>query len=238
MLDLQDLLGIVHPALAVVIVFPLVGMVVRLAVQTRQRRLEIASDNKSKVPPVVGQEHVQLGRWLSGSVVGLALIGLAYPIFTKMHEGNVWAKEPFRAFFILAIFAATIASLAILYNAKPKIWRAVFATLTGMGVVILGAQPEIFRRDNEWYLSHFYFGMIVTMLMIFSLAIVQDIYQDRKNRWRNVHIILNSIALLFFISQGITGTRDLLEIPLGWQEQYLYQCDWANKTCPQPAPPK
>ncbi|WP_421656284.1 DUF4079 domain-containing protein [Leptothermofonsia sp. ETS-13] len=231
MLDLQDTLAILHPALAVVIVFPLIGIVARLAWQTRQRRLQVVDEGKSKIPPMVGQEHVQLGRWLSGSVVGIALLGLAYPIFSKMLKNEAWTKEPFRFFFVIAIFAATIASLAILYNARPKIWRAIFATLTGMGVVILGFQPEVFRRDDEWYLSHFYFGIAVTMLMIFSLAIVQEIYQDRQNRWRNVHIVLNSIALLFFISQGITGTRDLLEIPLNWQAPAIYKCDFANKKC-------
>lgn len=231
MLNLEDFLGIVHPALAVVIIFPLIGMVTRLAWQTRQRRLQVAEEGKSKVAPVVGQEHVQLGKWLSGSVVGISLIGLAYPLFTKMLKAEVLAKDPFRFYFIIAMFAATIASLIILYNARPKIWRAVFATLTGMGVMVLGFQPEIFRRNDEWYLSHFYFGMAVIMLMIFSLAIVQEIYQDRKNRWRRVHIVLNSIALLLFIGQGFTGTRDLLEIPLSWQAPAIYNCDFANKTC-------
>lgn len=49
--------------------------------------------------------------------------------------------------------------------------------------------------------------------MIFSLAIIDDIYRDRTNTWRNVHIILNCLALLLFIGQGLTGARDLLEIP-------------------------
>jgi hypothetical protein len=73
--------------------------------------------------------------------------------------------------------------------------------------------------------------------MVFSLAIVEDIYKDRSNRWRYVHIILNCLALLLFMGQGMTGTRDLLEIPLSWQKPYIYQCDFANKTCPKPAPP-
>jgi cytochrome c biogenesis factor len=238
MVDLQDFFGLLHPMLAVIVVFPLIGMVVRLAVQTRQRRLQVDADGKSKISPVVGKEHVQLGKWLSGAVVGVALLGMAYPIFSKLldPEKQLWAKEPFRFFFIIAIYAATIASLVILYNARPKVWRAIFATLAGMGVIILGFQPEIFRRNDEWYVSHFYYGMIATMLMIFSLAIIQEIYQDRQNRWRMVHIVLNSIALLFFIGQGITGTRDLLEIPLSWQEPYIYQCDFAAKKCPEPAP--
>lgn len=109
-----------------------------------------------------------------------------------------------------------------------------FATLTGAGLVILGCQDGVFRRTNEWYWSHYYIGITAALLMIFSLAIVQDIYQDKSNRWRIVHTILNCIALLLFIGQGMTGTRDLLEIPLSWQEPYIYQCDFANKTCPTP----
>jgi len=73
--------------------------------------------------------------------------------------------------------------------------------------------------------------------MIFSLAIVQDIYQDRSQRWRKVHIILNCVALLLFLGQGVTGARDLLEIPLSWQESYVYKCDYKKHTCPNlPAP--
>lgn len=130
------------------------------------------------------------------------------------------------------MFVATIASLVMLNRARTKLWRAVFATLTGMGLVILGSQPEVFRRGFEWYVSHYYYGITAAMLMIFSLAIIPDIYQDRTNRWRNVHVILNCLALLFFLGQGMTGTRDLLEIPLSWQASHIGKCDFTNLTCP------
>jgi len=68
-----------------------------------------------------------------------------------------------------------------------------------MGLIILGSQPEIYRRDNEWFVSHYYYGITAAFLMIFSVAIVQDIYQDKQNRWRIAHIILNCFALLLFI---------------------------------------
>jgi len=57
--------------------------------------------------------------------------------------------------------------------------------------------------------------------MIFSMAILQEIYKDRTNRWRNIHIILNCIALFIFIVQGYTGFLSLLEIPLHWQKPYI-----------------
>lgn len=73
----------------------------------------------------------------------------------------------------------------------------------------------------------------------FSLAILPEIYKDKSNFWRKVHITLNCIALLIFIGQGITGTRALLEVPLTWQEHYIQQlyeqkCD--TKTCTIQAP--
>ena len=233
-MELQDFFALLHPAIAIIVVFPLIGIVVNRAVLTRQRRLQVAGGEKSKIPPLVGSEHVAIGSWLSGSVVGVALLGMAYPIFSKMLSNDTLTKEPFRVFFVIAIFLLSIASFTLLFKAKVKLWRGIFATLTGMGLIILGFQPEIYRRDNEWFISHYYYGMTAALLMIFSVAIVQNIYQDKQNRWRTAHIILNCFALLLFIGQGMTGARDLLEIPLHWQEHYIYQCDFTNKTCPQP----
>lgn len=229
-----DIAGLVHPALAVAFVFPFIGVVVNYAWQTRQRRLQLQSKEggKSKISPTVGAEHLRIGRWLSNMVVGLALIGLAHPIFTKMAKNQVWAEDSFRAWFVVLIFVATIASLVILNRARTKLWRGVFATLTGMGLILLGCQPEIYRRGFEWYVSHYYYGITAALLMIFSLAIFPDIYQDRTNRWRMVHIVLNCFAVLLFVGQGFTGSRDLLEIPLSWQETHLYKCDFANQVCP------
>lgn len=217
-----DIASLVHPVLAVAVVFPLLGIVLNFAWQTRQRRLG-TKDGRSKIPPVVGTEHLRFGRLLSNAVVVLALIGLAYAIFSKMAKNQVWSQEPSRAWFVVLMFGVTIASLVFLNRAQPKLWRGVFATLTGMGLIILGCQPEVFRRGFEWYVSHYYYGIAAAQLMIFSLAIFPDIYKDRSNRWRNTHIILNTFAALLFLGQGFTGTRDLLEIPVGWQEKYIEQ---------------
>lgn len=237
MLDLADTLRLLHPALAVVIVYPLIGMVVRLALQTRQRRLEIKSGEKSKVPTSVGPDHVVLGRWLAGAVVGLALLGLAHPILSKMLKAQIWLQPngSVRLFFALTLIGLTAASMIFLLRSRPPIWRVIFAILTSVGLIILGCQPEVFRRGFEIWLSHYYFGLIAAHLMIIAAAILPEIY--RSLLWRRIHIGLSAIALFFFISQGFTGTRDLLEIPLGWQEPYVFSCDSATRTCPQ-APPK
>jgi hypothetical protein len=209
----SDFFALIHPVLAVVVVFPIIGIVVNFAWQTRQRRLQTASGGKSQIPPVVGREHVQLGRWLTGAVVGVTLVALAYVLVEKSFiEKQLWSKNSAQAIFIVLMFAATIASLVFLYRARQRQWRGIFATLTGTGLVVLGCQDGVFRRTSEWYWSHYYIGITAALLMVFSLAIVEDIYKDRSNRWRNVHIILNCIALLLFIGQGMTGSRDLFEI--------------------------
>jgi hypothetical protein len=232
-LNAADFLRLVHPALAVILIFPILGIVVQRAWQTRQRRLQVAVEGKSSIANVVGKEHVQVGRWLSNAVVGISLIALLNILLKNIIQTQLWQNNLFKAAFILLMFVATISSLIALNFARPKHWRAIFATLTGVGMVVLGSQDGVFRRTDEWYVSHYYYGIAVNLLMIFSLSIIPDIYQDRSNRWRKIHILLNCIALLLFIGQGWTGSRDLLEISLSWQGDFLGKCDWGKKICPQ-----
>lgn len=230
----KDLLLLLHPLFVIVVVFPLIGIVVHRSTQVRQRRLQLARDNKSKVPPIAGQEHVQIGRWLTGAVVTAVLLALANDIIGKLLETQAWSKTPLKVTFIGILFAATIASLVFLYQATTKQGRAVFAILTGIGLVLLGCQDGVYRKTDQWYISHYYYGMTAALLLIFSLAILQSIYQDRTNRWRTVHVVLNCFALLLFIGQGFTGAQGLLEVPLSWQEPYvqkLYELQCDKKPC-------
>ncbi len=229
MLDAPDLLRLLHPFLAVTFVMPLIGVAVYFAVQTRQRRLAVVNKTKTTIAPVVGKEHVRVGQWLSGSVVGLVLLGLAHPIFKTILRENTWAENPFRVGFVVAMYVLTVAALVFLYKSRTPLWRGIMATLTGTGLWLLGMQPGVFRRGYEWQVSHFYFGMAAAMLMIFALATLPEIYKSK--RWRLAHAALNTVAVLLFISQGITGVRDLLEIPLHWQEPFIYQCNFDNKSC-------
>lgn len=238
-MEIKDAILLLHPVLAVIVVFPLIGIIVNRALQIRQRRLETVGTGKSKIPPAVGQEHVELGKWLTGSVVGIVLIALANDIFVNIIDKQVWVKSQFQVIFIALLFAATTASLYLLYQAKQPNWRGIFATLSGVGLVVLGCQDGVYRKTDQWYISHYYYGELAALLMIFSLAILPDIYKDKTNRWRKVHIILNCIALLLFIGQGITGTRSLLEVPLSWQEPYvqmLYEQKCDTKPCTVQAP--
>jgi Protein of unknown function (DUF4079) len=240
MLELTDFLRIIHPAIAVTVIFPLIGIVLYMSWQTRQRRLQTIEGTKSKIPPSVGLEHVKIGKILAGAVVGINLLGMLHPTVKYILKNDLVNTNPLQVVILGLLFGAAIASLYFLYVAKQRLWLGIFATMTGMAVILIGFQDNIFkregfgaifRRDDMWLISHFYLGMTATMLMIFSLAIIQDIYKDRQNRWRTAHIVLNSFATLLFFAQGMTGARDLLEIPLSWQEPFVYGCDFSKKVC-------
>jgi MFS family permease len=235
-MEFKDTVLLLHPIAAVIIVFPILGIVLNRALQTRQRRL---GNEKSKIPAGVGQEHVQLGRWLAGSVLGIVLLALANDVLGHIAENGIWDKEPFKVSLIVMMFGVAIASVLLLYRAKSKLWRGIFATLSSMALIVLGSQDGVYRRTEQWYISHYYYGIAASILMIISLAIVREIYQDKNHRWRTLHIVLNSIAVLLFVGQGITGTQSLLEIPLYWQKPYvqkLYELQCDRKPCAVQAP--
>lgn len=210
---MKDLILLLHPVIAVAFVFPLIGIVVQLALKVRQRRLQ----SDKSVAPQSGREHVLTGKMLTGAVVGITLLALANDIGNALlKQQNIWKITE-----IGLLFFGTIAALVLLYRAKNRLWRAVFAVFCGMGLVILGCQDGIYRNTEHWYISHYYYGMTAALLMIFALAILPDIYRNLS--WRNIHICLNVAALLLFVGQSITGTRSLLEIPLHWQESYIQQ---------------
>jgi hypothetical protein len=246
-LDLTDYLRLVHPSLTVMVVFPLLGIVIYMAWQTRQRRLATKEEGKSGIPATVGLQHAKYGKWLAGAVVGTSLLGLAHPtarffvrsLYTPEWNAEAWDKLQGELFITIAFFVVTAVSLVFLYFAYNRLWSTVFGVLNALGILLIGFQdkifrPEmaygaIFRRDDVWYLSHFYFGITVALLMVVSLVMIQDIH--RSNRLRLLHLVLNSFAFLLFLGQGFTGARDLLEIPLSWQEPFVYGCDYPNKTC-------
>ncbi|MFQ6537118.1 MULTISPECIES: DUF4079 domain-containing protein [Aphanothece] len=225
-----DWLWIIHPALAVVLVYPLLGMVLRLAQQTRQRRIA-----KVKHPPSVGTDHADLGRWLAAAVVGIELVAFAVVIVTKVPS----ALSPGRAALLLLVLAGTVAALLALWRVRQAAYRAAFALLCFAGVLGLGLQPEVWRlSDNPlepaFWQSHFWGGMGLTGLMLFSVAARPEIL--RQLRWRRLHLSANILAALIFLAQGISGPRDLLEIPLSWQKPAVYACDFQRQVCPPAAP--
>ena len=58
---------LLHPVLAVVLIYPLLGIVVRLGLQARQRRI-----HQANLPATTGRDHNQLGQWLAAAVAASA----------------------------------------------------------------------------------------------------------------------------------------------------------------------
>jgi hypothetical protein len=222
-----DWLWLLHPVLAVVLVYPLLGQVLRLAQQARQRRL-----GSSRVPPAAGAEHADLGRWLTGAVVAAELVALAVVLATAP------SAQP-RLPLLALVWLGTALALAALWRARQPLYRTAFVGLTLAGLLGLGLQPEVWRlSDQPWtaafWQSHFWGGLGLTGLLLASLAAKPEI--QRSLRWRRLHLSANGLAALIFLAQAITGSRDLLEIPLSWQKPVIFSCNFEARTCPPPAP--
>jgi hypothetical protein len=225
-----DWLWLLHPALAVALVYPLLGAVLQLARQTRRRRL-----NQSTAPVSSGAEHTALGRWLTAAVVTIQLVAYAVVILTREPS----QLNPGRSGLLLLVLAGSLLAMAALWQVRQPLYRASFALLCWIGVIGLGMQPEVWRlSDNPlepaFWQSHFWGGMGLTGLLLFSMAAQPEI--QRQLRWRRLHLSANALAALMFISQGITGPRDLLEIPLSWQKPTIWGCDVEQRVCPPFAP--
>jgi hypothetical protein len=229
-----DWLWLIHPALAVVLVYPLLGMVLRLARQTRERRL-----HHGKEPATVGRDHADLGQWLAAAVVAIVLVAEAVVIATSKALAG-FEGGPGRLGLLLLVLIGSGVALAALWRVRRPLYRASFALLCWAGVIGLGLQPEVFRRsdnplDPVFWQSHFWGGIGLSGLMLLSMAGRPEI--QRNLRWRRLHLSLNTLAALIFVAQGISGPRDLLEIPLSWQKPTVFSCDFERLTCPQPAMP-
>lgn len=230
-MDTKDWLWILHPALAVALIYPVFGMVARLGWQTRQRR-----QGGAKLPPASGREHSDLGRWLALGVVAIVLVALTVVIATAVplaqFRGGWERGGP-----LLLVLLGTAAALAALWRVSARGLRLIFVLFTWLGVLTLGAQPEVFRRSDQplqldFWSSHYWSGVALVGLMLFSLGAWPEI--QRQRRWRRVHVGASVLAGVLFVGQAISGSRDLLEIPLHWQKPALAACDWSARTCPTP----
>ena len=223
-----DWLWILHPALAVVVLYPLIGMVARLGLQARQRR-----SGARALPASSGRDHAALGRWLAAGVVAASLLALMVVIFSHQPLAELAGGAP-RAGLLLLVLLGTLAALLALWRVHAPALRLVFSLLTWLGILTLGSQPEVFRlSDNplsaEFWQSHYWAGMAVVGLMLFSLGAHREILSQR--RWRRLHVGASVLAAVLFVGLGISGSRDLLQLPLHWQRPALQACDWARHSC-------
>lgn len=228
-MEFVDWLWILHPALAVVVIYPLMGMVVFLGRQTRSRRVD-----RAKLPPTAGRDHRDLGKWLTTGMVAVVLVAIAVSIVTR----SFWSapgQDPLRAGSLLLVLVGTVVALLVLWRVQQRWQRFLFALLTWAGVLGLGAQPEVWRVSDDpgtfaFWTAHYWTGVGLVALMLFSMAISPDTL--RRLAWRRVHLAVSMMAAVLFLIQGISGSKDLLEIPLSWQKPTIWQCDFNARRCP------
>ena len=192
----HDWLGLIHPVLMILFVYPVVGATIRLGILAREKRLEI-----NPIADTVPMEHAQHGAWVTGGVLVAVLIGLSH---------SLWATHP---------LGLVLTGSAVLFSfgrllATRKVWqRFLWAAASAGGLVLLGLQPAVERfSDLPWsplfWQSHFWMGLLLTALLLFSAALQPLI--GHSVRARRIHISSNLLVALLLAMQAISGTRNLL----------------------------
>ena len=198
-LSLDAWMGLLHPVLMILFVYPVVGATIRLGILARERRLKI-----NPIADTVPVEHAQHGAWVTGGVLVAVLIGLSH---------SLWATH---------LLGLVLTGSAVLFSfgrllASRLIWqRFLWAVASAGGLLLLGLQPAVERfSDVPWsplfWQSHFWMGLLLTVLLLSSTAVQPLI--SHSVRARRIHISSNLLVALLLAMQAISGTRDLL---LGW----------------------
>ncbi len=184
---------LLHPVLAVVLIYPLLGIVVRLGLQARQRRI-----HQANLPATTGRDHNQLGQWLAAAVVVLVLIALAVVISSKQSADSsrqlplllAWldSHQPHRS------VACSIR------RPQAEFWLDHLERRVGLGRPARGVSAQRQPLEGAFWQSHYWGGVLVCGLMLFNLAAWPEI--QRHLSWRRLHLSANVLAAVLFLSQG------------------------------------
>jgi hypothetical protein len=230
-----DWLALLHPVLIVLFVYPVIGATIRLGILVREKRLGI-----TRQPDLVPVEHAAHGAWVTGGVVVAVLIALLYSLLAHGWASGSPVQALPRQLLLGLVAAGTLVALLALLRVRRAALRASFALLCWAGLLGLGSQPEIWRlSDNPlsagFWGSHYWSGVLLTGLLLFTTAARPEI--TRMPRLRRLHLLLNLLVMVLLAVQAITGSRDLLQMPLSWQTPAILSCDPLARSCPTPPPP-
>jgi hypothetical protein len=202
-------LALLHPVLIILFVYPVVGATIRLGILARERRLQI-----NPIPPTVPIEHADHGRWLTGAVVLAVLIAFGHDVASAWAEGMPAAAD--RAARLAGILLASI-GVAAAYGGLLRTGRTgrrlLWAFACWLGLLVLGAQPEVERLADSplqlaFWQSHYWGGVLLAGMLLLSVALQKEI--ARRDAMRRLHVVINVLVALLLATQAITGTRDLL----------------------------
>ncbi|MEB3158255.1 MAG: DUF4079 domain-containing protein [Synechococcus sp.] len=196
-------LGLVHPVLIILFVYPVVGATIRLGILARERRLEL-----NPIAPTVPVEHADHGRWATGAVVLAVLIAMAHDVATAE-----MAPSGSRLLAFIAAEAGVVAAFLALLRSRRTMQRLAWALSSWFGLLLLGSQPEVTRGaygpwQGAFWQSHYWGGIALCGLLMLTMGLQAEI--GRRLAIRRLHVVLNLIVALLLATQAITGTRNLL----------------------------
>ena len=189
-------MGLLHPVLMILFVYPVVGATIRLGILAREKRLHL-----NPIAETVPVEHAQHGAWVTGGVLVSVLIGLGH---------SLWGSHPLD---LMLTGSAVMFSFGRLLSTRMVWQRFLWASASAAGLLLLGLQPAVQRfSDVPWsplfWQSHFWMGLLLTTLLLSSTALQPLIGSSVIAR--RIHISGNLLVALLLAMQAISGTRNLV----------------------------
>ena len=189
-------MGLLHPVLMILFVYPVVGATIRLGILAREKRL-----NLNPIADTVPVEHAQHGAWVTGGVLVSVLIGLGH---------SLWNSHPLG---LMLTGSAVMFSFGRLLATRMVWQRCLWASASAAGLLLLGLQPAVERfSDVPWsplfWQSHFWMGLLLTTLLLNSTSLHPFI--GHSTCVRRIHISSNLLVALLLAMQAISGTRNLV----------------------------
>ena len=193
-------LGLVHPVLMILFVYPVVGATIRLGILARERRLDL-----NPIAPTVPVEHADHGRWVTGGMVLAVLVALFHNALAGGMQGGQMLG------FLLAVVGAAAAYVALL-GAKGVIAKMLWAAACWFTLMLIASQPALLQWRQAFptavWQSHLWGGSALIALMLAAVVMQKQI---AGRLWmRRLHVSMNVVVALLLATQAITGTRDLL----------------------------
>jgi hypothetical protein len=200
--------ALLHPVLIILFVYPVVGATIRLGTLARERRLEI-----NPLPPTVGVEHADHGRWVATAMVVAVLVAMAATY--AMGDAQAGGAQVLA---LLLAGAGCLASCLALWRVENAWLRAGFALLCWLGLLGLGSRPALWHLGRSPFAgppwgSHYWSGILLCGLLLFAMAAAPEVL--RSPRMRRLHVAAGFLTALLLAVQAISGSRDLLAMPLG-----------------------
>jgi hypothetical protein len=207
-----DWLALLHPVLAILFLYPVVGATIRLAILVRERRLEI-----NPIAATVPVEHADHGRWVGSGMVVLVLLALLWSVLANPLEPAAAAGAIGRVLPLLPLAALVLGCCLALWRLRSAPLRLAAALLCWLALLLLGSGPQVWRQadtplDPAFWSSHYWSGLLLCGLLLSGMAAGPAIAASPTLRRLHTGVALLSALLLAVVA--ITGCRDLLAMRL------------------------